>query len=140
MNVLSTLLISAIPAIFGSVITYLVSMNQSKTQLKTISEQNKADIEKIVEEHKINLEAIKEKHKLEMEIKERDHQYQVELIKLQHDNELIKANEGIKNQLASSAMSNIIGGMFTSESAITKELGTAIQQVMSKSINDNLKK
>jgi len=34
---------------------------------------------------------IKEKYRLEMEIKEREHQYQVELVKIQHDNELIKA-------------------------------------------------
>lgn len=123
---IKTIIIATIPSIIAGVSAYLAARNKSNTQIKSITEQNKADLEKLVEQHKIDLESLKEKHRMELEIKERDHLYQAELIKLQHENDLTKSEETVKNQVMSSVMSGMVGSMFNSESAIARQLNDAL--------------
>ena len=125
---IKTLMIAAIPSIGAGILSYLAALNKSKTQIKTISEQNKADIGKLVEQHKIDIDALKEKHKLDLEVKDRDHIHQMELIKLQHDNELSKSEEIMKNQLALNTLNGIFGEMFNAENAATKQMSEMIQK------------
>lgn len=132
---LQTLLIAIIPSIITGVLSYLASYKSANTQIQTIKEQNKADIDKLkeqnkadidklIEKNKVDIEALKEKHKLELELKEKDHNYQVELIKIQHDNDLKKDEEAIKNQLAVGLFGNIL----TQDSPLTGMINDAISK------------
>lgn len=125
---MQTLLIAVIPACFTGLISYLAARNNSKTQIKAISEQNKADIEKLIEQHKIDIDALKEKHRMELEIIEKEHLHQIEIIKLQHENDIKKNGETFKNQLASNIMSGLFSGIFSSNSPITEELNNVISK------------
>lgn len=131
-----TLLISVIPAVFTAFLSFLAALKASNTQIKAIKEQNKADIEKLIEQNKVDLESLKEKHLLDMETKEKEFNYQIELIKLQHENDLKKDEENMKNQFAANALGGLFSGLFSQNSPVSSKLNEAI----GKSIEDAMKK
>lgn len=131
-----TLLIATIPSIITALVSYLAASKASNTQIKAIREQNKADIEKLVEQNKVDLEALKEKHLLDMEAKEREYNYQIEMIKLQHENDLKKDEENLKNQFAANALGGLFSGLFCENSPVSSQINKAI----GKSLEDAMKK
>ena len=130
-----TFLIATIPSIITALLSYLAALKASNTQIKAIKEQNKADIEKLVEQNKVDLESLKEKHLLEMEAKEKEYNYQIELIKLQHENDLKKDEENMKNQFAADTLKELFSGVFSQDSPISNK----INEVISKSLEDTMK-
>lgn len=131
-----TFLIAIIPSIITAVLSYLAALKASNTQIKAIKEQNKADIEKLIEQNKVNLESLKEKHMLDMEAKEKEYNYQIELIKLQHENDLKKDEENIKNQFTANALGGLLSGLFSQDSPVSNKINEAI----GKSLEDAMKK
>lgn len=130
-----TFLIAIIPSIITALLSYLAALKSSNTQIKAIKEQNKADIEKLIEQNKVDLEAIKEKHALDMEAKEREYNYQIEIIKLQHENDLKKDEENMKNQFAANALGGLFCGLFAQDSPISSKMN----EVIEKSLEDAMK-
>lgn len=130
-----TFLIATIPSIITAVLSYLAALKTSNTQIKAIKEQNKADIEKLIKQNKVDLESLKEKHLLEMEAKEKEFNYQIELIKLQHENELKKDEENMKNQFTANTLKGLFSGLFSQDSPVSNK----INEVISKSLEDAMK-
>ncbi len=134
---IQTLLIAVIPSAIAGLLSYLAAFNNSKTQIRTITEQNKADIQKLIEQHKVDIESLKEKHKMEIEIKEKDFLHQIDLVKLQHENELKKEEESMKNQLTMNAMGGLLGNMFSESSPFSKQLGDVLNKSLEEANNKN---
>ena len=130
-----TFLIAIIPSIITALLSYLASWKTSNTQIKAIKEQNNADIEKLVQQNKVDIESLKEKHLLEMELKDKEYEHQVELIKLQHDNEMKKDEENIKNQFAANAVGSLFGAIFSKESPVSGQINEAIKKGIEDSMN-----
>lgn len=76
-EIISTLLVSAVPAVIAGVVSYLGSMKKASTSLKEVQEKNKHELKKLMEQHKIDLDSLKEKHKLDLEMIERQHQHEL---------------------------------------------------------------
>ncbi len=131
-----TFLIATIPSIITALLSYLAASKASNTQIKAIKEQNKADIEKLIEQNKVDLESLKEKHLLDMEAKEKEYNYQIELIKLQHQNDLKKDEENMKNQFAANALGGLFSGLFSQNSPVSSKFNEAI----GKSLEEAMKK
>lgn len=131
-----TFLIATIPSIITALLSYLAASKASNTQIKAIKEQNKADIDKLIEQNKVDLESLKEKHLLDMETKEKEYNYQIELMKLQHENDLKKDEENMKNQFASNALGGLFSGLFSQDSPLLNK----INEVIGKSLEDAIKK
>lgn len=131
-----TFLIATIPSIITALLSYLAASKASNTQIKAIKEQNKADIEKLVEQNKVDLESLKEKYLLDMIAKEKEYNYQIELIKLQHENDLKKDEEKMKNQFVANAWGGLFSGLFLQDSPVSSKINEAIE----KSLEDAMKK
>lgn len=125
-----TFLIAIIPSTITAVLSYLASAKSSNTQIKAIKEQNKADIEKLIEQNKVDIESLKEKHQLDMEAKEKEYNHQLEVIKLQHQNELKKDEESLKNQFAVNALGSLVGGLFSPESPVSSKISEAVEKTI----------
>lgn len=123
-----TFLIAIIPSVITALLSYMAASKTSNTQIKAIKEQNKADIEKLVEQNKVDIEALKEKHQLEMELKEKEYNHQIEVIKLQHENDMKKDEESIKNQFAVNALGSLFNGMFSPQSPISNKINEALEK------------
>lgn len=117
-----TFLIATIPSVMTALISFFAAYKNANTQIKAICEQNKADIEKLIEQNKVDIESLKEKYRLEMEAKEKEYQHQLEVMKLQHDNELEKDKDAAINQLTSTAITGLLGGLFEKGSPLSSKL------------------
>ena len=70
-----------------------------------------------------------------MEAKEKEYNYQIELIKLQHEKDLKKDEENMKNQFAADTLKELFSGVFSQDSPISNK----INEVISKSLEDTMK-
>ena len=120
-----TILIATIPSVLTAIISYLAASKNANTQIKAIREQNKADIE-----------SLKERYRLDMEAKEKEYQHQIDVIKLQHENELKKDKDAAINQIASNALGNLVGSIFTQDSPMSG----LINEAMKKSFSEHMTK
>lgn len=130
-----TFLIAIIPSAITALLSFWGSWKTSNTQIKTIKEQNKADIEKLIRQNKVDIESLKEKHLLEMEMKDKEFEHQIQLIKLQHENEVKKEEETIKNQFAANAIGSLFDSVFSKESPVSEKINEAIRKGIEDSLN-----
>lgn len=61
-DIISTLLVSCIPAAITGVVTYLTARRNAKTQIDSLQESNKHENEKLMRQHEVDIESLKEKH------------------------------------------------------------------------------
>ncbi len=108
----TTIIVSCIPAIVASTISYLTARHQSKTELKKAAQENNAAIQQLMKQHEIDIESLREQHKMEMEAKEKDHQYKLEIIQKEHENELIRKQHELENTAKYNAAGSIVTGLF----------------------------
>lgn len=132
---LQTLLIATIPSVITALLSFVAAFITSNSKIKAIKEQNKADIEKIIEQNKVDIESLKEKHRLDMELKEKEYMYQLDVIKLQHENDIKREEESMKNQLATNVIGGLFSGLFSQEGPISSKLN----EVVEKSLEDAMK-
>ena len=70
-----------------------------------------------------------------MELKDKEHDHQIELIKLQHENEIKKDEESMKNQFAANAVGSLFGAIFSQESPVSGTINEAIRKGLEDSLN-----
>ncbi|HJJ43448.1 MAG TPA: hypothetical protein O0X69_04135 [Methanocorpusculum sp.] len=80
MEILETLLISALPALIAGIVSYIVSNNKAKSDINTVKEQNENDLNKLLTQHNNDLESLIATHKLDIEKKDLDYQYQSKIL------------------------------------------------------------
>ncbi len=107
LEVIKTLLVSCIPAIFTGLLSYLNASKKAKSEMLTLKESNKHDIEKLMQQHRIDIESLKEKHMLEMELSEQEHKHNIEIMEIQHRNSL----ESKEKEQSSAAMYNVMADL-----------------------------
>ena len=83
----------------------------------------------------MDIESLKEKHLFEIELKDKDHEHQIELIRLQHENEIKKDEESMKNQFAANAFGSLFGAIFSQESPVFGTINEAIKKGIEDSMN-----
>ena len=130
-----TLAIAVIPSTLTAILSYLAASKNSNTQIKAIKEQNKADIERLIQQNKVDIESLREKHLLEMEMKEKEYQHQIDLINLQHQNEMKKDEENVKNQFTANALGGLFTGLFSQDSPISGKINEAIAKGFEDAMN-----
>jgi len=108
-NFWQTFLIAIIPAVITGLVSYIVSKNNTKTQIKLLEESNQHEIEKLMQQNKIDIEQIKETHKLEMEAKEQEHKNKLELQKNEFENLLLKTQKEGENVAMVEGIRGIFG-------------------------------
>ena len=70
-----------------------------------------------------------------MELKDKDHEHQIELIRLQHENEIKKDEESMKNQFAANAFGSMFGAIFSQESPVSGMINEAFKKGLEDSLN-----
>jgi hypothetical protein len=107
-EIINTLLVSCIPAIITSVVTFFSVSKRAKTEIASLQESNKHDIEKLMRQHEIDIESLKEKHIQDMEISEQEHAHKIEIMELQHKNQLESKEKEQSDAAMYSVMTDIL--------------------------------
>lgn len=134
-EILQTLIVSAIPAIIAGLTSYYGSKKKAESEIKTLQIQNKNELDRLVEQHKINLESLTAAHNLEIEKSDCEHKHQLEIIKLNHQNELQRKSKELEDTAKFQATSNLTSElipqlftMFMETPEIRKEFETKFKQ------------
>ncbi|MCM1253794.1 MAG: hypothetical protein NC321_13320 [Clostridium sp.] len=107
-EIMSTLLVSCIPAIITGIVTYMTARKNARTQIISLEESNKHEIEKLMRQHEVDIESLKEKYQLEAERSEQEHRHKVEIMEIEHKNALESREKEQSNAAMFGAITDII--------------------------------
>lgn len=99
----TTIIVSCIPAIVASTISFFTARHQSKTELKKAAQENSAAIDRLMKQHEIDIESLCEQHKMEMDTKEKDHQHKLELMQREYELKVAESKTAKNDDITASA-------------------------------------